>query len=204
MSTKCHCLLSVQNKVPQTSNTGLWMHANSLPVSPDTPQSAFTALVDINTQYPPDPPRWRKIVASFDSNASANIMSRKVVSKDLELRINEDTEDDPILVGRALGLKIKLHGWIDIQWASQNSEDMRMTRCLVTVEEDPPFDLVLGSKLETESYCDSEHAQSDINSLENGKQCQHQSASWFATKRNSGRHSGIYRRRWQLWLCFPL
>jgi len=118
-------------------------------------------VIDINTGYGSAHPLWRKAAALHDHNASSNIMSRGLATKEFGLSIRADTDNDAIIRVKALGKRLKLRGWVEVEWSKEGETQHHISRFLLTRSEDPPFDVVLGPKPDLKEPNDQGSFQSD-------------------------------------------
>jgi len=167
-------------------------------------QPVCTIMIDLNAKTRQERAWWRKAVALVDSRASTNIISRKLAIQYLGESIRDDTEEYPIVVGRALNQRIQLRGWIEAQWAEQNSNDLRTTLFLVTVDEDPPFEVVLSPK----TYLDNNrNEEKSYGQITNSTRDRFRSRQSWQSFRRSSKSASDHPRDHSGWIsllcCFP-
>jgi len=80
------------------------------------------------------------------------VISRKFaithLGADIIPDIGESARQSPVVKAMALGRTVEGRDWVEVQLGTQGSGNGQSARFLVTVEEDPPFDMIFGTEQE--------------------------------------------------------
>lgn len=93
------------------------------------------------------PPSRIAMLWSPVDNLDVNLASKRLITEVLGVEIMVWSEKNAFQV-RFQGQPIVTEGFVELDWGLDNPRSRRVyrTRFLVTAEEDPPFDIVLGRK----------------------------------------------------------
>jgi len=120
--------------------------ADSIPYVAPKSKPMFTS---VNGKPLSTKPRWRRGAVLYNPGSHISLISRKFATKSLEAEIVPGActrGREAILVETVpLGRTVKGRDWVEVQLETSLNEIAERTRFLVSEEEDPPFDMIVGT-----------------------------------------------------------
>jgi hypothetical protein len=110
-----------------------------------SPQSTSTYTIETQAETGP-PVVWRVLILTLSNGAIQNFIAAKVVAEVLRKTDQELDRGHIPYNAKFKGKKIEVTGSIDVVFRLKGSEERHTTKCFVTKEWDPPFDIVVAKR----------------------------------------------------------